>query len=341
MLADALNSPVREIRIDAVKALANIPDRRAAEPLITALGATDKATRQAAVQALSQRKDPRAFGPLIQALRDPDMWVHKQAVPALDGYRDPRAFQPMLAAERDPKNEAARSWFRMVMGVTLDPRDMKALAAALQSGDPIAATDTLSWMGKRGVPLLIGALHSGNPETRKRAARVLSKSNDRRVAKALLQPSGNRTMRRLQGHISSSSSAERPATMVRSRRRPGLCSFSQLCVSACPESLVRPTGNIPSERHPEIRRSPKLSRGRLSASFRLRLVPRTIPISFRGAMTKGHNTSVTYQNNLSLHIIRRCTITPLERLSHVTVHSHIAGGATAPVGEQKEANESV
>lgn len=177
------------VRSEVETALDKYRSPRAIEPLIEAVrGDNDQGSSQPDWGVTRALVDigPAAVEPLIRALKDPNRHVRGVAMSSLGELRDPRAFQPMLAAERDPNNEAVRSWFRLVTGDTLDPHDMKALATALQSGDMIAAINTLSWMGKQGVPLLIEALHSKNPEVRKRTAWVLSKSTDRRAAKALL-----------------------------------------------------------------------------------------------------------------------------------------------------------
>ena len=70
-LLQALRDPAVEIRQTAVKALAEIKDPRAVEPLCTVLVKDmDRRTRIAAAWALASLQDTRAIAPLASALQD-------------------------------------------------------------------------------------------------------------------------------------------------------------------------------------------------------------------------------------------------------------------------------
>ena len=71
------------VRWYTARALGEIKDPRAVEPLIAALKDTDKDVRQAAAEALGKIGDPRAVEPLIAALKDAEWHVRKAAAKAL------------------------------------------------------------------------------------------------------------------------------------------------------------------------------------------------------------------------------------------------------------------
>ena len=72
-----------EVRWDAARALGEIKDPRAVEPLSAALKDENEYVRKAAAYALGEIKDPRAVEPLIAALKDEELHVRWAAAEAL------------------------------------------------------------------------------------------------------------------------------------------------------------------------------------------------------------------------------------------------------------------
>jgi len=73
----------RSIRRDAARALGELEDPRAVEPLIAALKDESFSVRKAAAEALGKIGDTRAVEPLSAALKDKDSDVRKAAAEAL------------------------------------------------------------------------------------------------------------------------------------------------------------------------------------------------------------------------------------------------------------------
>ena len=91
----------RSIRRDAARALGELEDPRAVEPLIAALGDERSDVRQAAAEALGKIKDPRAVEPLIAALGDERSDMRQAAAKALGAIGDARTMEPLIAALKD------------------------------------------------------------------------------------------------------------------------------------------------------------------------------------------------------------------------------------------------
>jgi len=156
----------------AAEALGKLGDRRAVEPLITALGDTrfssDPDVCQAAARALGQLGDRRAVEPLITALGGGSCNVRKIAAEALGQLGDPRAVGPLvkaveyevpsvrLAAAEALARLGEAKWKPLIRG---DFEDFARLAASV---DP------------RFVEHLIEALGSRHKDDRRSAARALT-----------------------------------------------------------------------------------------------------------------------------------------------------------------------
>lgn len=91
------------VRSDAARALGNIKDYRAVEPLITLLEdqGSDSNSRNMASWALGQIKDPRAIEPLINALSDDEGTVRYKAVTALKRITTKHSFSDDPSQWRD------------------------------------------------------------------------------------------------------------------------------------------------------------------------------------------------------------------------------------------------
>lgn len=124
-----------DVRTGAAKALGELGDPRAVEPLMAALADSDSVgVRQTAAEALGLLGDPRAVEPLIRALGDGEGWVANAAAEALGKLGDPRAIEPLIRALGDPlvyfRSAAAKALAKLG-----DPRAVEPLVRAL--GDPI------------------------------------------------------------------------------------------------------------------------------------------------------------------------------------------------------------
>lgn len=91
-LAAALRSDRREIRDSAVEVIGKIGDTRAVEPLISALGYSERPAI-----ALGRIADPTAVEPLIASLRSSDTRLQSSAAIALGQIGDERAVEPLSA----------------------------------------------------------------------------------------------------------------------------------------------------------------------------------------------------------------------------------------------------
>jgi HEAT repeat protein len=98
-LIEALEDKQILVRIEAAKALGKIGDTRAVEPLIKAL----KNVPEPAAESLGQIGDPRAVEPLIGFLRHAPPKVRMTVAEALGEIGDARALGPLTQALEDEK----------------------------------------------------------------------------------------------------------------------------------------------------------------------------------------------------------------------------------------------
>jgi len=180
-----------DVREAAAKALGEIGDARAVEPLIAA-SLQDKGSvgdvkygfsgvsyrvRPAAAKALVSIGVP-AVQPLIAALGDGDEDVRRAAAGALGQIGDPRAVEPLIAALRD-KNSDVRRRAAEALGKLRDARAVDPLIAALKDQNMYACKAAAGALGQIGDPRavepLIAALSNENGDVRKAAAGALVK----------------------------------------------------------------------------------------------------------------------------------------------------------------------
>ena len=171
------------VRWYTARALGEIKDPRAVEPLIAALGDERSDVRQAAAEALGKIKDPRAVEPLIAALGDERSDMRQAAAKALGAIGDARTMEPLIAALKDAE------W-----------RVREAAAQALDHLGWEPAQDEIAgwyWIAKRDwdkcvalgaltVEPLIAALKDAGWSVRADAAKALGKIGDPRVVEPLI-----------------------------------------------------------------------------------------------------------------------------------------------------------
>lgn len=95
-----LSGPDARVRYCAVRALGQLGDPRAVEPLIELLSAPDSSTHDAAADALGELGDPRAVEPLIKLLSGRGSNTRNAVASALGRLGDPRAIEPLLATQQ-------------------------------------------------------------------------------------------------------------------------------------------------------------------------------------------------------------------------------------------------
>jgi len=191
-LIDALQDEYSGVRKEAATALGKIGDPRAVEPLIESLGDKDLGVRESAAQALGKIGDPRAVDPLIDALQDEYSGVRKEAIAALGEIGDPKAVDPLIEFLKfDPIKPVSE-----IDQQTRVVRSPPAMQATF--GEPIpkprdeewGTRGTAAWaLGRigdtRAVEPLIDALKDEHEYVRMYAARALGWIGDVRAVDAL------------------------------------------------------------------------------------------------------------------------------------------------------------
>ena len=134
-LIDALKSGSEKDRRAAANALVLMPDPRAVDPLIDALGADDWLLRTNAAIALGEFQDSRPdsdirriVAPLNAALQDQQPSVRAAAASALGRLRDPASVEPLVEVLGDD-NPAVGKTAALVLRSFDDERARTALAA--------------------------------------------------------------------------------------------------------------------------------------------------------------------------------------------------------------------
>jgi HEAT repeat protein len=173
----------------ASRALGEIRDPRAVEPLIAAL--REDKVRRDAVEALGQIGDARAVKPLVAALSDLDWSVREVAGEAL-AHIGPPAAGFLIAILNDQSQSTGVRWAAAkALGKIGDPRAVEPLIAALSEGKVWWCRDAVEALGQigdaRAVEPLVIALNSRIVSVRKAAAEALDRlawSPDRKEAGA-------------------------------------------------------------------------------------------------------------------------------------------------------------
>ena len=105
-LLEALKDPNKQVQYIAIKALGELRDTRAVEPLMTILSNAEHGVfRLGAIQTLGVLKDPRATALLTEQLDDASVQVRRIATEALGEIGDRGAIDPLLKILNDPSAE--------------------------------------------------------------------------------------------------------------------------------------------------------------------------------------------------------------------------------------------
>ncbi|HVP94020.1 MAG TPA: HEAT repeat domain-containing protein [Methanoregulaceae archaeon] len=183
----ALKDENRYVRREAAKSLGRIGDGKAISPLIEALKDEDRYGREGAAEGLAEMKE-KAFVPLIHALNDNDWHVRMGAIIALRIIGDRNAIPKIIEALKDEnrfvRREAAKS-----LGRIGDDRVIEPLTGALNDDDTSVRMRAVSALAKFSrddvIDQLIGALNDSDSGVRLRAVQALEEINDPRGLRAL------------------------------------------------------------------------------------------------------------------------------------------------------------
>jgi HEAT repeat protein len=167
-----------EARFDTRVALEKI-GTPAVEPLIAALNDIDDSVRLDAVLVLGKIGDPRAVEPLIVALNDKYRFVRSSAAEVLGKIGDPRAVEPLIAVFRDADDSHVGKEAAIALGQIGDPRAVEPLAVALEDRKSTIRYAACSALGKvgdvRAVKPLVAVLKDTDERMLKAASGALVK----------------------------------------------------------------------------------------------------------------------------------------------------------------------
>lgn len=130
-----LNSGKTDVRIQAIKKLGKLKDKKAVAPLIKLFKDKDPIVAWEAVKALGQIRDKRATGPLIKLLSGKYWDMRWAAVNALGNIRDKRAAQPLQNALDDDHQFVRSAAERALRKLGVKPAAKKQPDADKENGD--------------------------------------------------------------------------------------------------------------------------------------------------------------------------------------------------------------
>jgi len=180
-LIAALKDETSGIQKSAAKALGELADHRAIEPLVGALA--DAELRGAALDALGDIGDSRAVDAVVHALNDESWGIRKAAAEALGTIGDPRAVESLVNTLKDAEEYVRQAAAEALEQLGWTPQDDVQRAWLLVSRGEWAAAGEL---GAAAVEPLMIALGSRTLEARKLAARSLGQIGGPRATEALV-----------------------------------------------------------------------------------------------------------------------------------------------------------
>lgn len=138
-----------EVAVAVVRALADLADAQAWDPLAEALRHKDERVRQLAAMGLGRLKDPAAVPRLARALQDPHRGVRRVAAAAMGEIGDPLCIKPLVQAVHGNDAEV-----RATIADSLARQDRQAVRAHLSeclvSGDPALRESAAYLLGRLG-----------------------------------------------------------------------------------------------------------------------------------------------------------------------------------------------
>jgi len=208
-LVQSLHDKDARRRLNAVRALCEMSDPRALEPLLAMLKDPDPRVRNCTARGLGMQglRHPRAVEPLITVLTDPkeQLDVRSGAAGTLGDLEDPRAVDPLVAVLRSapPQQDTepahsktiyTHAWLRAraanALGEIADPRALGPLLVALKDPDPdmrAAATSMGNIPHPRALAALANdALHDESGQVRRMAAYWLGRAKNPQAVEPLI-----------------------------------------------------------------------------------------------------------------------------------------------------------
>ena len=181
-----------DVRADAAFALSDIKaDKRALEPLIRALKDKYFLVTVGAIKALGELKDATAVEPLIQVLlNNKTLTARSNSAVALGQIGDDKAVEPLIQTLRKDKVPEVRERAAWALREIKDKRAIGPLIQALKDKDWDVrgeAAGALGDIGEPAVQLLIGSLKDKNGDIRWGAAAILGHIGDKRALEPLAQ----------------------------------------------------------------------------------------------------------------------------------------------------------
>jgi HEAT repeat protein len=132
----------------AANALAKI-GKPSVEPLCTALKDDNTVARRSAAMALGKIKDFAAVEPLIAALKDEDLIVRRNAATALGQIKDSGSVAPLITALKD-ESPIVRRAASTALGHIKDADAVEPLIDALKDKDAIVRANAVTALGEIG-----------------------------------------------------------------------------------------------------------------------------------------------------------------------------------------------
>lgn len=177
-LMEALESDDYTVRLDAALALEKLADKRSVPALIDTLRYEEwqrdypilGGVRAAAARALGNIGDPSAIEPLISSLEDPDIDVRISALKSLSRFRDKRAVDAVERYLNDPIEDIRKN--ALITLAELDPeKGLRQALAALNDRSWVvrkAAARVIRNLGdERCLEVLIDKLNDPDMEVRR------------------------------------------------------------------------------------------------------------------------------------------------------------------------------
>jgi len=185
----ALHSSDEEVREEAARALGELGDTRAVEPLIALLRDENRYVRREAAKSLGKIGDERAIVPLIEALKDEDRYGREGAAEGL-GDMGERAFPHLVAAMKNP-DWHVRMGAAIALRLVGDKKAIPVLIEAMRDENRFVRREAIKSLGRIGdesvIDTLVAALKDPDRSVRLRAVNALSKCNDPRVVEPLIE----------------------------------------------------------------------------------------------------------------------------------------------------------
>ncbi len=180
-LLDAYNDSNKEIKLKIIGILAEIKDTAATQKMINALTEEDPTIRSVAAISLGYKNESSALAPLVAAMHDIDATVREWAADALGnlGISDQRAIAELLRALHDVEDDSMRANAACALGKIGTSDVAPELRNALSDESDQVQAKTLEALGKlkdlESIPKFLSALADENPDLRAAAIEALRK----------------------------------------------------------------------------------------------------------------------------------------------------------------------